>query len=125
MFFIGGISTKEQVLDFTQTFICSNCRKYGRYEVYIRYTVFSLFFVPIIKFNKKFFVRTTCCGSLYLLKNKEKAINIERGHTENIVLSSDDLELIQNGICGMFCPNCGFQLDENYKYCPNCGRPVN
>jgi uncharacterized membrane protein YvbJ len=25
----------------------------------------------------------------------------------------------------MFCPKCGQQVDQNYKYCPNCRNEIN
>ena len=43
MFFIMGITDGRKDFDFTQTIICNLCGKYGRYQVFMTYTVLSLF----------------------------------------------------------------------------------
>jgi len=118
MFFIGGVYPKRKKLEYYQTMICSCCSRYGRYEVFMECSVFSLFFIPLIKFNKKYYAQTTCCNSLYLIKNNEKAIMLERG--QDVTLNEYDLEPIH--IChSNRCPSCGLEVGENYNYCPHCG----
>ncbi len=122
MFFIGGIHPKRKELEYYQTMICSCCSKYGRYEVFMECSVFSLFFIPLIKFNKKYYAKTTCCNSLYLIKNQEKAMMLEKGQGQNVTLTEYDLEPVYIGSCySKMCPSCGYELSENYNYCPNCG----
>ena len=43
MFLIMGITDGRKDFDFTQTIICNLCGKYGRYQVFMTYTVLSLF----------------------------------------------------------------------------------
>lgn len=119
MFFVFGISNKEKKLEFNQTIICTQCGKYGRYEVIMEYMYLSLFFIPVLKWNKKFYVRSTCCGSIYLI-SKELGERIDRG--EGVVLSDQDLQLVERGQFYSIkkCPNCGFQTYENFQYCPKC-----
>ena len=38
MFFIFGISSKEEKLDFSQTMICKTCGAYGRLEAFMTYS---------------------------------------------------------------------------------------
>ena len=52
MFFMMGITDGRKQLDFTQTVICGVCGKYGRYQVFMTYTVLSLFFIPCFKWNR-------------------------------------------------------------------------
>ena len=52
MFFIGGISNGEKKLDYIQSTVCPRCEAFGRMEVYMTYMCFSLFFIPIFKWNK-------------------------------------------------------------------------
>ena len=59
MFFMMGITDGRKVFDFTQTVICDICGKYGRYQVFMTYTVLSLFFIPCFKWNKRFYVQTS------------------------------------------------------------------
>lgn len=120
MFFIAGVSNKEVKLDFNQTIICSKCAKYGRYEVLMEYMYLSLFFIPVFKWNKKFYVVSTCCGSTYLL-HKEAGERIYKG--ENVTLSEDDLQIINQGkfYHSKRCANCGYETVEDFQYCPKCG----
>ncbi len=125
MLFIAGIYQKTQDLDYYEPIMCSCCSKYGRFESYMEYSVFSFFFIPLFKFNKKFYARTTCCNSLYLIKNKEKGLMMERGQGHNVFLESKDLELIHKRNCNdSICPDCGCEVNEDQNYCPNCGKSL-
>lgn len=117
MFFIFGMSTKEKKLDFIQTIVCSNCGAYGRYGAFMTYSYFSLFFIPLFKWNKKYYIRTSCCGSLYLVNN-DIGKSIEKG--DNININESDLNLI-NGDRGKMCSNCSYPIEDEFEYCPRCG----
>lgn len=122
MFFIGGISNGEKKLDYVQSIICSRCGTFGRMEVYMTYMCFSLFFIPIFKWNKKYFVKNTCCNSVYILDN-EIGVKINRG--DNILISENDLQLANyNQPTVNKCSNCGYLGDENFQYCPKCGQKL-
>lgn len=122
MFFIFGISSKEKDIDFIQTIICSNCGAYGRLETFMNYSYFSLFFIQIIKWNKKYYVRKTCCGSLYTIDN-DLGKRIERGELKNI--DEKDLKSVNvNYSKGKMCSNCNHSLDSDYEYCPKCGKKI-
>lgn len=122
MFFVFGISTKEKEIDFTQTTICPSCSSYGRYEVFMTYTHFSLFFIPILKWNRKYYVRITCCNSLYTI-DKELGRAIERG--EKTTINESELSPINvNYNKDSYCPSCNYKLNPEYDYCPSCGRKV-
>ena|SRR5690554_2309727 len=122
MIFIAGASTKQKQLDFHQGMICPHCGKYGQYEVFVQYMCFSLFFIPIFRWNKKYTVRSRCCGSIYSIDNK-LGTRIEKG--EDITIDEGELQVIQTGShYGQSCPNCGYEIKEDYKYCPNCSTPL-
>ncbi len=124
MFFIAGINHERKELDYYEPILCSCCTKYGRFESYMEYSVFSLFFIPLFKFNKKFYAKTSCCNSLYLIKNKEKGLMMERGQGYNVFLKDKDLELIHRGACVSLCTNCGYEVSDEHNYCPNCGKSL-
>ncbi len=119
MFFIAGISNKIDKLDHNQTIICSNCGKYGRYEVFMEYTCLSLFFIPVFKWGKKYYAKTSCCGSVYLINND---IGRKIANNENIDIAEQDLQLVQQGHVHSIkrCTNCGFETNEDFRYCPHC-----
>jgi hypothetical protein len=118
MFFIAGLSSKQQKLDFNQSFNCSYCGKQGQYAVYFEYTHFSLFFIPVIKWNKKYFVRNTCCGTIYSI-SKDLGERIRKGM--EVSVSEMDLDLIHESYSFYKqCSQCGYETMENFQYCPKC-----
>lgn len=122
MFFIGGISNGEKKLDYFQTIVCPMCGAFGRMEVYMTYMCFSLFFIPIFKWNKKYYVKNTCCNSIYTL-NDELGVKISRG--ENILISENDLQLVNyNQPTINRCSSCGYIGNDGFQYCPKCGQKL-
>ena len=49
MFFIMGITDGRKDFSFNQLVTCAICGKYGRFNVFMTYTVLSLFFIPTLK----------------------------------------------------------------------------
>lgn len=122
MLFIGGISNAEKKLDYVQSILCPRCGSFGRMEVYMTYMCFSFFFIPVLKWNKKFFVKNTCCNSIYIL-NYELGLKISRG--ENLSISENDLKLTTyNQPTVNKCSHCGYVGNEDFQYCPKCGQKL-
>lgn len=118
MFFIFGINQKRRDLDYNSSLIVHSCGKYGRAEVYMVYSVFSLFFIPIIKWNKRYFVKYSCCNQVFEL-DREIGKKIEHG--ENVEIKDEFLSNLgyENGL--IKCPNCGALSNDSYDFCPHCG----
>jgi hypothetical protein len=94
MFFIFGISSGEKKLNFVQTMVCSRCGQFGRLEVFMTYQYFSLFFIPIFRWGLRFFVKSTCCGTVYQLETS-MGKRILKG--EPITLTEEDLTMVKTG----------------------------
>ena len=120
MFFVMGITEGRKELNFQQTAVCSQCGRYGRYMVYMTYTVLSLFFIPCLKWNKQYYVESSCCHTTYRL-NPEVGKRIERGEQPEI--HPQDLERMNGYQQGGWkhCGNCGYTTQEDFEYCPKCG----
>lgn len=121
MFFMIGITDGRKVFDYTQTVICNICGKYGRYQVFMTYTVLSLFFIPCFKWNKHFYVETSCCNTLYEL-DPEIGKRIAKG--ESLEIRPDDLTKVNlPGYSNRYkrCSNCGYETNEDFEFCPKCG----
>ena len=121
MFFMIGITDGRKVFDYTQTVICNICGKYGRYQVFMTYTVLSLFFIPCFKWNKRFYVQTSCCNTLYEL-DSEIGKRIAKG--ESLEIRPDDLTKVNiPGYSNTYkrCSNCGYETNEDFEFCPKCG----
>ena len=146
MFFFFGIMNDQKDLDFHQPMTCDVCGRMGQYQVFVTYMVLSIFFIPIFKWGRTYYVRTSCCGSLCQLR-PEVGRAIERG--ENVAIQQTDLYLEQRGqagaACGQntagasagstqqrlleqqgkwtkVCYNCGYTTTEDFEYCPKCGK---
>lgn len=121
MFFIMGISNGEKKLNFTQTVICKCCGKYGRYEVFMTYTALSLFFIPIFKWGKRYYVKTSCCNSVYEIST-ELGQRISRG--EKVELRDEDLNIIGAQKLYKHCPRCNYSTSDDFDFCPKCGEKL-
>lgn len=123
MFFICGINQAKKILDYTKTVICNLCGGYGRYQVFMTYSYFSIFFIPIIKWDRHYYVQMSCCNTVYEL-DQEKGKRLQRG--ESIDIGEQDLTLVQSGQRTnqwnrKRCSNCGYETSEDFDYCPKCG----
>lgn len=124
MFFFFGIMNDQKNLNFHQPMTCDVCGRMGQYQVFVTYMVLSIFFIPIFKWGRTYYVRTSCCGSLYQLR-PEVGRAIERG--ENATIQQTDLYLEQrgqeqHGKWTKVCYNCGYTTTEDFEYCPKCGK---
>jgi len=120
MFFMMGITQGKKELGHHQVFICNQCGAYGQYTVFMTYTVLSLFFIPCFKWNKQYFVRTSCCNTIYRLE-PEIGRRIEKG--EAVEIQAENLQGVERtGFHMRKCSNCGFSTAEDFEYCPKCGR---
>lgn len=121
MFFMMGITDGRKDLDFNQQTICSECGRYGRYQVFMTYMVLSLFFIPCFKWNKRYYVQTSCCNTTYEL-NPEVGKRIARG--EDVEILPEHLTKLNSwGYNNRYkrCSNCGYETTEDFEYCPKCG----
>lgn len=121
MFFIMGISEGQKKLDFNQTIVCTSCGKYGRMEVYMGYTYLSLFFIPVFKWNRRYYVKMTCCDTPVRL-SREMGEGIKRGEVSYI--PEDIMPAARAEHHKKRCSGCGFETEEKYRFCPECGREL-
>lgn len=122
MIFIGGINQGMKQLEYLKTVICARCGAYGRYEVFMTYMYFSFFFIPLFKWNRKFYVKMSCCGALYEL-NYDKGMAFLRGDEAEI--TEADLVLVEEGRGRREykkCSACGYETEEDFEFCPKCGQ---
>lgn len=132
-----GVSEGAKEFEFGQNVICAGCGRYGRYIVYMTYTVLSLFFIPCFKWNRQYFVRMSCCGKTYRL-DPEVGKRIARG--EEVQIRPEDLEEVSDGWQSAdsentvrwanwtnqvkTCRHCGYAADADFDYCPKCGNKL-
>lgn len=120
MFFIMGISQGQKKLNFDQLVVCGHCGKYGHLEVYMVYSCLSLFFIPVFKWGRRYYVRTTCCDASVEIE-ADLGRQIDRGEVSSLPESvipntfRDQLQTKKR------CSACGFETEEDYRFCPKCG----
>ncbi len=120
MFFIMTGGQKDKKLEFDQVVVCPNCGKYGHLNVYMVYSYFSLFFIPLFKWNKRYFAKVNCCNAVCELP-QEEGRQIEKG-----IMTSIDENILHfqtyNHI--LECRYCGYKTKEDFDYCPKCGNKL-
>ncbi len=114
MFFIGvfGINNRSKVLADVE-FKCTGCIETTA-ELIVNYSCFEIFFLPVYKYNKKYFLRCRKCESVYWINDS----NIGEILSNKKVDYSDVKEVIYQKHS---CRSCGKTISDRYEYCPNCG----
>ena len=147
MFFMIGITNGKKDLDHHQPAVCGACGRYGAYEVFMTYTQLLLFFIPVFKWNRQYFVRMSCCGTVYTL---DPAVGSAIARGERTEIQPSDLVQVPGtgeAVYGSNTPSasayedggmdagaplmgrthhrcviCGYETDEDFAYCPKCGQ---
>lgn len=120
MFFMMSVTDGRKDLEYAGTVtVCDSCGRYGRMNVFMTYTVLALFFIPVLKWNRRYFVQMSCCGQTYAL-DPEIGRSIAAG--ENVQIRPEDLKDIGGSASAWkVCSNCGYRTDEDFDFCPKCG----
>lgn len=123
MFFICGISQGRKQFNYSRTVICSLCGAYGKYQIFMTYSYFSVIFIPIIKWDRHYYVQMSCCNTIYEL-NPEKGKQVSHG--EIVDITEQDLTIIEPGRRNSQwsqrkCMSCGYETEEDFEFCPKCG----
>ena len=118
MFFIMGISQGQKKLHFDQMVVCCNCGRYGHLNVYLVYSYFSLFFIPLFKWGRHYYVKTSCCDATVQI-DTELGRRIERGEVTS--LPEDIIPDTYRYQGKKRCSTCGYETEADFQYCPKCG----
>ena len=83
MFLIMGINNGRKKLNFSQRLICPCCGYSAEIEIIKTFTYFMLFFIPLFRWNKRYFVTMPCCGASCEI-DPELGRAIEKGQVDHI-----------------------------------------
>lgn len=123
MFIIFGMGSKKskpiEIFDINNK----------RYYLFFIYAYFSLFFIPIFKWNKQFFIATEGVEREILKEefitmkqsgavDSKFVINPQQHHANTYKDTSEKNQECANE----FCPVCKNKLDKKHLYCPFCGQ---
>ncbi|MBE6056616.1 zinc ribbon domain-containing protein, partial [Clostridium sp.] len=81
MFFFGifGINTKQEEIEDFENLVCKKCGILSRYTVIKTYNVFHFFFIPLIKWGEKYYLKSRCCNTIYAIsKENLDRVKVER-----------------------------------------------
>lgn len=126
MFFIGifGIEARERVIRDVQKVYCRECNKDVSGRIIKRYNFFHFFFIPLLKWNERYYVKYDNCSHIYGI-SKEKGKRIESD--ENVDLGYWDLKDIEEYTSSTVdnrCFCCSRVVEREYLYCPYCGEKL-
>jgi hypothetical protein len=118
MFFIVGITDGSGSLGVRRCRAFSCCGIYGAMAaVTCVYQQFTLFFIPLFRFGKRYFATCPQCGTVYEL-SREEGKRIARDPAAEI--NPDRMYAVRRA-SGRVCPNCHAAVDPSAHFCPNCG----
>lgn len=119
-FFMMGVTPGRKDLNYNELVICEQCGSYGRLQVYMTYMCLSLFFIPVFKWNRKYYAQSSCCDTVYEL-DPEIGKQIQMG--QQIEILPENLSRVYQGNYRQYkrCQNCGYGTDEDFEFCPKCG----
>jgi len=125
MFFIGifGIGDQVKQIKEFQNVICPDCGTYTRAYLFFSYRYFHFFFIPVIKWNKRYYVRLRCCPDTVYTADKETFERLKISET----IDFSRLEKTRPGKnrnTVYRCPDCGNPVDPGFRFCPYCGRKM-
>lgn len=121
MFFMIGVTDGQKELNYTQIGACGLCGRYTRASVYMVYTQLLLFFIPTLKWNRRYYVRYDCCGGVMEL---DPAIGERIARGEQVEIRPEHLRAMNGYRPGRTCGSCGYTTQEDFDYCPKCGHKL-
>ncbi len=132
MFFIGGIANGVKQLYYGRKMFCRYCGELSQVSLVMTYTYFSFFFIPIFKWNKRFYLEYRCCRRQYEVPY-ETGMAVMRG--EDIEINPSELVLVGRGeqtdtgdinesSNKSKCPSCGRIVNPDFEFCPYCGNKL-
>ncbi len=118
MFFVGifGIRPKTKTIAVRRGEICPACGALDQFTVLKSYKYFHFFFIPLWRWDIRYFGQTRCCGQIVNLPS-EMGKRMERG--ERV-----DLSELQVADTVQRCPTCFTAVKDEYNYCPRCGQKL-
>ncbi|AUS96393.1 zinc-ribbon domain-containing protein [Clostridium thermosuccinogenes] len=123
MFFIGifGIDQASKPSGMANNVICPACEALTRFEISKTYSYFHIFFIPVFKWNVRYYVKSACCGSLYEL---DPVIGAEYEKGRNPEIRQEHLRPVSQYMPFKVCSHCGARFDSGYSFCPYCGKKL-
>jgi len=138
MFFLIGIMPGRKALVYERMVRCPHCGKWERCQIQMTFTCLDFFFIPLIKWDKRYLLKMRCCNSVFELDGeigKQIARKMEPEiEARHLTLLKAGTTLQQEpeappshkayGEDTRVCPYCGEPLAQPAEACPQCGKAL-
>lgn len=123
MFFIGifGINRTEKTIGEYSSSLCPSCHSISNFEIIKEYSYFHFFFIPVYKWNIKYYIKPDSGSSIYELESSIGQL-YEKGERPQI--REEDLHPVQTLLPNKVCRYCQSNVESGYSYCPFCGKKL-
>ena len=117
LLFCTGEDTDDLYLD--QKITCPVCGKKAELHAFCSYKAFRVFFLPVYKWDKRYFVQTSCCGAACPISEKlgEAVDGGKKLDLRRLPLRGAAPQRLK------VCAACGYETSQPFRFCPMCGRP--
>ena len=88
-----GLQNGRKEIPVNQSILCDRCGHFGHYRAWMSYNALTLFFIPVLKWGKRYYIESSCCHTIYEL-NRE--IGTRLAHGEKVEITSSDLTALNN-----------------------------
>ena len=79
-----------------------------------------LFFIPLFRFGRRYFISCPNCGAVYEI-SKEEGRRLEKDPSAEVA-PNQIYRMV--GRTARYCPNCGVPVEPESRYCPRCGKKL-
>lgn len=117
MFLIFGTTQGKKSFGFRFCRYLACCAQGGNMEVFCTYTAFTLFFLPLFRYGKRYFAACPQCGVVYEM-SVEEGKRLSRDPSAQI--DPNNLFIVQDSY-KKTCPSCKSSVNGDCLYCPYCG----
>ncbi len=114
MFLMIGVNDGQNALYYEKLVYFTHLGRAVNVTVFVTFTQLLLFFIPTVKWNKRYYVQLPN-GEVFEL-NAEVGRAVERGRDVDIT----EKDCFQSSRC----PHCGYPIVDDFDYCPKCGKPL-
>lgn len=118
MFLLFGVNTETKEYGQRRAQPAISCC--GTLIVSCTYQVFTLFFIPLFRFNRQYFATCPVCGTVYELPKAEGERAVKDPFA---VIDASHIFIVRRGT-KKTCPRCNSSVDAGSRFCPQCGQPL-
>jgi hypothetical protein len=123
MIFIGifGIKELQKKIATLNNVVCPACQALTRSEIFRSDSCFHIFFIPLIKWNTRYYAKAACCSSVFEI-DATQARQLEEGQITEI--KPEYLHPLNSRLPYQICSSCQARVESGFSFCPYCGRKL-